>query len=311
MPINAHPEYLNAEADYHNSETTEEKLKALKSMIRHAPKHKGAETLRAQLKTRYKKLSQQFVKSKKKTKSQKGIKKTELQAAIIGLTNSGKSSILKSLTNAEPRIASYGFTTINPEVGTLDYHGCNIQLIDLPPIASKKFNKGIINSIKTLILVIEKINEINFILKEITNKESKKIIVFNKIDLYNRDIKRKISETLKSKRYNFVLTSTKTGEGLDKLKEKIMKTFPIIRIYTKSSNEKNQSKKAKIKKQKNKPVILQKGSTLQDVAEKIFHNYPKKIKYAKITGPSCKFPNQKVGLKHIVKDKDIVEFFTE
>ena len=311
MPINAHPEYLNAEAAYHNSETSEEKLKALKEMIRYMPKHKGAETLRAQLKTRYKKLSQQFVKSKKKTKSQKGIKKTELQVAIIGLTNSGKSSILNSLTNAKSKIASYGFTTTKPEVGTLDYHGCGIQLIDMPPIASKEFDKGIINNIKTLLIVIEKIDEINFIIKEITNKESKKIIVFNKIDLYDENIKRKISETLKSKRYNFILVSTKTQEGLDKLKEKIMKTFPIIRIYTKNSNKDSNKTKNKKQKQDNKPIILSKNSTLKDVAEKIFHNYPKNIKYAKITGPSCKFPNQKIGLKHIVKDKDLVEFFTE
>jgi len=311
MPINAHPEYLNAEAAYHNSETSEEKLKALKEMIRYMPKHKGAETLRAQLKTRYKKLSLQFIKSKKKAKSQKGIKKTELQAAIIGLTNSGKSSILNSLTNAKSKIASYGFTTTKPEVGTLDYHGCGIQLIDMPPIASKEFDKGIINNIKTLLIVIEKIDEINFILKEITNKESKKIIIFNKIDLYDENIKRKISETLKSKRYNFILVSTKTQEGLDKLKEKIMKTFPIIRIYTKNSNKDSNKTKNKKQKQDNKPIILSKNSTLKDVAEKIFHNYPKNIKYAKITGPSCKFPNQKIGLKHIVKDKDLVEFFTE
>ena len=36
-----------------------------------------------------------------------------------------------------------------------------------------------------------------------------------------------------------------------------------------------------------------------------------KIRYAKIWGPSSKFAGQKIGLKHVVKDKDIVEFVTD
>ena len=51
--------------------------------------------------------------------------------------------------------------------------------------------------------------------------------------------------------------------------------------------------------------------TQKDVAEKIFHGFSKQIKETFVTGPSSKFPNQKVGLKHEVKDQDTVEFFTE
>ena len=119
--------------------------------------------------------------------------------------------------------------------------------------------------------------------------------------MHNEITKRKISETLKSKKYNFAIISTKTNEGLEELKEKIFKTFPIIRIYTKHQG----------KRQDNRPVILHFNATLKDVAEKILHGYSKKVKYAKITGPSAKFRNQKIGLKHIVKDKDIVEFVTD
>ena len=55
MPINAHPEYLAAEKEYHSAYTLEEKIEKLKKMIALAPKHKGAENLRKQLKTRLKK----------------------------------------------------------------------------------------------------------------------------------------------------------------------------------------------------------------------------------------------------------------
>ncbi|MBS3080642.1 50S ribosome-binding GTPase [Candidatus Pacearchaeota archaeon] len=302
MPINAHPEYLKAEQEYHRATTDKEKLKALEEMLRYMPKHKSAEALRKNLKTRYKKLKEELFKKTKKQKAKKGIKKAEMQAVLIGLTNSGKSSLLKVLTNAQPKIASYGFSTSEPIIGMLHHQGCNIQMIDMPPIASENFDKGIINNTDTLLIVIEKIDEIKSVLEAIRKTDAKKIIVFNKADNYDNETKRKISETLKSKRYNFVLTSTFTQEGIEELKEKILNSFDIIRVYTTHKGK---------EKNKDIPVILHPHSTLGDVAEKILHGYSKKVKYAKVTGPSSKFPNQKVGLKHVVKDKDIVEFVTE
>jgi len=305
MPINAHPDYLNAEREYHESSTDSEKLLALEKMMKFLPKHKGAESLRKNIRTRYKKLKQDIQKSKKQKSGKKGIKKQELQAVLIGLTNSGKSSILKAITNAHPKIADYGFTTSKPEIGTLNYQGANIQIIDLPPIASEHFDQGLVNTTDSLLIVVEKIHEIEHILNSIKNKTIKdkpKIIVFSKLDLHDPETKRKISETLKSKKYNFTLTSAITEEGLKELKEKILKSFNMIRVYTKHSG-----KKQKL----NIPIILSPESTLKDVAEKILHSYSKKIKYAKITGPSSKFSGQKVGLKHKVKDRDVVEFFTE
>ena len=306
MPINAHPDYLNAERKFHEASSDEERITALEGMIRFCPSHKGGENLRKNLKNRYKRLKSEFLKKSKSGKGKKGIKKAELQAVIIGLTNSGKSSILKTLTNTHPKIASYGFTTSKPEIGTLNYEGCSIQIIDLPPIASENFEKGLINSSNTLLIVVEKINEIKTILDEIKSpliKEKEKIIIFNKIDLFDEDKKRKIKETLRSKRYNFILTSTITLEGIEELKEKILKSFNILRIYTKHPGKKE--------KLDNVPVIMPPRSTLKEVAEKILHGYSKKVKYAKITGPSSKFAGQKVGLKHFVKDKDLIEFYTE
>ncbi|MAG02642.1 hypothetical protein CMI42_04865 [Candidatus Pacearchaeota archaeon] len=300
MPINAHPDYLNAEKRFQNASTDDEKIKALEEMIKYLPSHKGAENLRKNIRNRYKRLKQDIAKKSKKS-GKKGVKKEQMQAVLLGLTNSGKSSILKSLTNSNPKIASYGFTTSEPIIGTLTYQECNIQIVDLPPIASENFDKGILNNTDTILIVIEKIDEIKPILESITNKDAKKIIIFNKIDLFNEETKRKISETLKSKKYNFTLTSTITNEGIEDLKGKILNSFDFIRVYTKHQG----------KKKPNIPVILPPGSSLKEVAEKILHGFSKKVKYAKITGPSSKFKNQKVGLKHIVKDKDIVEFATE
>jgi uncharacterized protein len=302
MPINAHPEYIEAENKFHRAGTDDERIIALEEMLRYVPSHKGAENLRKNLRTRYKKLKAESAKKSKKS-GKKGIKKAEMQAILIGLTNSGKSSILKSITNAQPKIASYGFTTQHPLQGTLNFQGCNIQIIDLPPIASDNFNKSLINSADLILIIVEKIHEIKIIqdsIKDLNNK-AKQLIIFNKIDQHDSETKRKISETLKSKKYNFILLSTKTDENINELKEKILDSFNVIRIYTRHPGTR----------QDNTPVILKPNSTLKDVAEKVLHGFSNKVKYAKITGPSSKFNNQKVGLKHIVKDRDVVEFFTE
>ena len=96
------------------------------------------------------------------------------------------------------------------------------------------------------------------------------------------------------------MISCKTEEGIPELKEKIWQSLNKIRVYTKQPG----------KQADNEPVILKQGSTVKDVAEKIFHGFSSQIKETRITGPSSKFPNQKVGLEHVLKDKDTVEFKT-
>ena len=51
-------------------------------------------------------------------------------------------------------------------------------------------------------------------------------------------------------------------------------------------------------------------STLKNVAEKILKGFSEKVRETKIWGPSSKFPGQKIGLKHKLKDLDVVEFRT-
>ncbi|MDC3090752.1 GTPase ObgE [Rickettsiales bacterium] len=51
---------------------------------------------------------------------------------LVGLPNAGKSSLLKILSNASPKVADYAFTTLKPQLGLLRHYNKDIVIADLP-----------------------------------------------------------------------------------------------------------------------------------------------------------------------------------
>lgn len=302
---NQSPFYQKAEAKFLSAQTDEDKLKFLEEMIRECPKHKSSEKMLANLKTRRIKLKQKIEKERKVKKSSSGkggIKKEDLQAVIIGPSGSGKSWLLSKLTNANPKIKNNifeEFTTKKPEIGIMDYNDVGIQLIENPAIESEYYDKGLTYTADVVIAMVTSYEQIKDILPFVKNKKTI-LCYLNLIDKLPEQ-KRKIEARLKSERYNYLIIEPEKPETLEKLKEKIFQSFNKIRIYTKQPEEKQKSEK---------PIILNPGSDVKDVAEKILKGFSNKIKQTKIWGPSSKYPGQVVGLKHEVKDMDVVEFKT-
>ena len=298
---NQSPFYKKAEEKFLNAQTNKEKIFYLEEMMRECPKHKSSEAMLANLKTRLIKLKEKAERVKKSGRSTKeSIRKADMQAVLVGFTNSGKSYLLSSITNARPVISEHQFTTQKPEVGTMEHEGVKIQVIDEPPLKSENFDLGLVNTADVILLVVTSVQEIKEAADFLVHVRGKKIIVFNKIDILDSNEKRKIQATLNSKKYNFVLTSAVTHEGLQELKGKIFKSFTIARIYLKEPGK----EPSKI------PLIMKPNSTIREVAEKISRQMAATIKEVHIWGPSSKFQNQKVGLDHHIQDKDIVEFKT-
>ena len=51
---------------------------------------------------------------------------------LLDLPNAGKSSLLAAITNANPKIANYQFTTLNPNLGVASYDDKEITIADIP-----------------------------------------------------------------------------------------------------------------------------------------------------------------------------------
>lgn len=51
---------------------------------------------------------------------------------LVGFPNVGKSTLLSRVTNAQPKIANYHFTTLNPNLGVVDLEGGGFVIADIP-----------------------------------------------------------------------------------------------------------------------------------------------------------------------------------
>jgi GTP-binding protein len=70
--------------------------------------------------------------------------KVVADVGIVGLPNVGKSSLLKALTNANPKIAGYPFTTLEPNLGVASVNDKKIVIVDVPGVVEDAWEgKGI------------------------------------------------------------------------------------------------------------------------------------------------------------------------
>ncbi len=144
MPTNLPPQARLKFEEYTQAKTPEEKIKKLREFYSLIPKHKGTEKLEKFIRRRIAELRRE-VERKKPEKRARGIgpfikKKGAAQIVLLGYTNSGRSTILKSLTNARVRISPNPFTTSNPFEGAMRIRGTFIQFVEAPPLIPHDHN---------------------------------------------------------------------------------------------------------------------------------------------------------------------------
>ncbi len=167
--------------------------------------------------------------------------KTIADIGIIGLPNAGKSSLLASVTNANPKIANYQFTTLNPNLGVASYDNKEITIADIPGLvegAHKGTGLGIqflkhIERCKSLLHLIDITSEdlkksyqqVKNELKKYSNKliKKKELIVLNKIDLIDeKEVNHIIKDFKKNTKSEVIAVSTFNKSSVSKIKSKLL-----------------------------------------------------------------------------------------
>jgi GTPase len=160
-------------------------------------------------------------------------------AALVGFPNAGKSSLLRRLSNAKPKVADYPFTTIAPVLGTVDApDGRQLTVADVPGLLEGA-HQGVglgdeflahLERARVLLHVIEAQEDIPGRFAAINREleeygaglaERPQIVVLNKIDLARAPF-----ETDDPRVLAVLATSAVTGEGIGELKRSLFKLAP-------------------------------------------------------------------------------------
>ncbi len=326
MPANLTPQYHEAERRFKAAKEPDEKLAHLEEMIRLLPKHKGTDHLFAELKKKRSVLKKEVSKAKKKAKRGASFRIPREgggQVVLLGGANTGKSSLLAALTNAEPEIADYPYATQEPVPGMMHFEDAPFQLIDTPAITEEFMftwmvevtrsadaallvaDLGTDTTLESVETVREKLAEKKIELVPETPDADlqasvryiKTLLLCNKTDAAGADDRFEVLEELLGDAFPMLRVSAKTGEGLAALKETVFRFLDVVRVYTKVPGKKAD---------KGDPFVIPTGSTVIDLARVVHKELAEGLEFARLWGEGV-YDGQRVKRDHVLHDGDVLE----
>ncbi len=344
MPANLSADYMNAEERWRRATDPGEKLAALQDMLRAIPKHKGTEKMQGDIKRRIAKVRDQMENKKGSGGKRRPAWVIDRQGAgqvlIAGPPNSGKSSLVASLTNAEPEIADYPFSTTLPTPAMMRSDGgVQVQLVDLPPLhveMSPPWLAELFRITDAVALVLDLSDDDILVHTEaaMAYLEDKNLVptypkvpegsgelsgsdlpregtpyptlvVGSKVDDDEAELRlellREMWEESGYPRLPLILVSTMDEDSLDDLRSALWIILDRIRVYTRPPGRDPEL---------SAPFVLPRGSTVLDLAYDIHKDVGAGFKYARAWGEDT-FDAQMVGKDYVLTDGDILEIHAD
>lgn len=320
MPTNAGPEYKKAEEAFRAAKTIDEKITRLEDMIALLPKHKGTDHLYADLKRRMSKLQKQQESTGQKSGGGPSLgfeKEGAAQVILVGAPNSGKSSILKALTNATPDIGEYPFSTHAMQPGMVQYEDIQIQLVDSPPVAPEYMPTHLLSVVRgaeAALLVADlsvdcllddleavfqafELRHVTFVGQQSEDRDRiRSRMMANKLDVPGAEARLELLREMIGDRFRILPLSSKDSEAIGRLPRMLFEWLGIVRVYTKAPGKKPELAK---------PYTVFAGQTVGDICSLIHKDFLQNLRFARLWRGSEK--PLTVSKHEAVQDRDILE----
>lgn len=328
MPTNLPPEYYEAEKVYKAASTPQEKVAALEELLSTIPKHKGTDHLRADLRRKLARLKESAETARKKSGGAVSPYAIDREGAgqvvLLGAANTGKSSLVRALTNAEPEVSPAPYSTWSPTPGMMPIENIQVQLIDTPPLSEEFVDPELINLVRRadlLLLVVDldtnplqqieltlEILEANRIVPlELLRGDPQPrfsypqaLVLGNKCDSPGDEETFEIFCQLLELPLPCLPVSAETGFGVPEFKDAVFNRLDVIRVYAQPPGREPDF---------SAPFVLPKGATVLDFARKVHKDVAQNLASARLWG-SAQFDGQMVPRDYPLQDGDIVELKT-
>jgi ribosome-interacting GTPase 1 len=325
MPTNLTPEYYKTEERFREATTNEEKIALLEDMLSLIPKHKGTDHLRADLRRKLSKLKDSVGAKGKVGRFTSAFnidREGAGQVTLVGPANTGKSSLVAALTNAEPEVAEYPFTTRKPTPGMMPIDNIQVQLIDTPPIDREFVEPELIDLIRRADLVLLMVDLQAFPIEQFEESiaflEANRIVPAHRREQFPQDIRwasppflilvNKVDDESHDEDYEvfreFIPADWPTlpisilaARGIEAMKKDVFEALEIIRVYSKAPGRDPDY---------NSPFVMKRGGTVDEFAAKIHQDFSRNLKAARVWG-SGEFEGQMVSRDYELHDGDVVE----
>lgn len=249
--------------------------------------------------------------------------KTIADVGLVGYPNVGKSTLLSVISNANPKIANYPFTTIYPNLGVVEVKGQTFVVADIPGLiegASEGLGLGhyFLKHVERVRLIVHLIDasesegrnifddyeKINLELEKYSAELAKtpQIVVFSKIDeLDDNSLNQKINDFEKKYSIRPMPISAILHEGVEQLKNTILQNLqkipkkPPVKIEMFDFDKPDLSS-VEIR-QENRTFIVE-GGKIDNFVRGIVLDDPRSFAYFQTT-------LQEMGIIDLLKDKGL------